>query len=488
LKKILLFFCSFIFVFLIKTNSVNAFFVIDDYNMDCTVLENGDMYVKETLEYSTDEYRNGVYRDIITINPDNKTNSASSLELYKVYVNGTQYNLSKTANNGDTGIFLYTKTDTNTYRIKVYTPFDYQGKIIQYEYKLTNVAVKYNDTAELFWNFVGKGWQDQINQLTVNILLPIDSTNNKIYVFGHGSDNGTFTKRENNITLKASNIKPGQAIDARILFSRDAINKSKKIQDKNVLEKYINTEEKMYKNKPFNIFAGVNLLAMSLSIIVILAWIIIYLKFDKEEKGIKYKYFREIPLNMNPEIIEYLYKRKASSKTVWVTFLSLIKKGFFKIEKGTNAIGGETYNICYIEKNKNGLLPYEANFISWITSYFDNNNEQNQKTVSLLNLKNNIKNDKGSYSSFNSFEEDIKKEATTSFGEWLEIPTPVKIGCIILMAILIIIITISAITAGHKDMVLMVTIFLILTTAVYSIFFTTLPFTVTVISFFSVHF
>lgn len=161
-----------------------ATFNISDFTINSEVLENGDMEVEEKITYTTTVHKNGVIRDIKIKNPDNKLNSADEIKLESVSVNGLTYNKTDIATNGDSGVYENT-INKDGISLKVYSPMVSGNYVVVYKYLLKNVAVKYNDTAELFWNFIGDGWDTEIKNLKINITLPTNSVDEKIYVFGH---------------------------------------------------------------------------------------------------------------------------------------------------------------------------------------------------------------------------------------------------------------------------------------------------------------
>ena len=274
MKKKIIFTLLFFIIFIITINTASfATFEITDFTINSELYENGDLYVKETINYYSNENDNGVTRKIITKNSRNTTNSADLLELYNVIVDEKVYEQVSYGNLGDEGIFEYTTDGNNEYNIKVYTPFNSYNKTVEYEYVLKNVGVVYNDTAEIYWNFIGDEWDCNIKNLTINIKLPIQASYKTSYVFGHGSDNGSFEKNGNYISLYVQDIEAYQPIDARILFSKDAIPNSNKIMNKSVLDDYINQEEGLSSEIEDAKVLGnlsVNQIAFILTIIVII--------------------------------------------------------------------------------------------------------------------------------------------------------------------------------------------------------------------------
>lgn len=466
----------FIILFLALCNSkALATFEIDKYQINCEVTQEGNLKVQENITYDTNEYRNGVIRNIKTKNNLNITNSADLLKLESVKVDGIEYQRVNASSNGRSGVYEY-KIDGNEYNIKVYTPFKNVGKTVTYEYTLENVAVKYKDTAELFWNFIGSEWDTNINNVEINITLPTNAAQNTIYVFGHGSDNGTFEKNLNNITLRAKNLKANQALDARILFNVEAIPQSNKIVNKNVLQSYIKDEEEGFKKEREQIkifgIATAKQIAITMIIIIIIAWIIVYIIFDKEYKVKSEKYYREIPYDLDPELLQYIYYGKEQKNTLWVSFLSLLKKGVYAIEKTTNKVGVETYKIIYNGEPKD-LKAYQKELINLLNSYMETD-KYGTKSVDLLTLKSKMKN--STSRKYKNFIRELETEKEAIFGETEKQPKMAKMISIIIMIILIVITGIISVMLGTEETAggTLTLFFLGFTTLIYSIVFKTI--------------
>lgn len=317
MKKKYILFTMFLLLFLIGISHSKslASFYIQDFEINSEVLSNGDMKVEENITYYSTETKNGVTREINIKNANNSKNSADGLTLNGVKVDGIVAKKVTSGNLGDSGVYEYS-TSGSTYKLKVYEPFSGIGtktKTITYEYLLKNVGVRYKDTSEIYWNFIGDEWDTKISNLTINIKLPQESINGTTYVFGHGSDNGTFTKSGNNISLYAKDLKANQALDVRILFPTSALPETTKTVNKYVLDKYINQEEGLTSKKEEpEIILGLNIkqIALALTIIVVLLWIIVYFKYDKELRVKKQYYYRDIPYNLEPELLQRIYYGK----------------------------------------------------------------------------------------------------------------------------------------------------------------------------------
>ncbi len=476
MKKKILFFVVFMLLLLLAcSNQSQATFTKQNYTIDATVFQNGDMYVEETIEYKTNESKNGVTRTIKLRNPGNTTNSATGFELEDVLVDYESCTRVSSAVNGQDKVYEYSYDGDEAY-IKLYTPFKYQEKTVKYIYTLKNVAVKYNDIAEIYWNFIGNDSTDRTENLTININLPYEASQDTIYVYGHGSDNGKFQKNRNYITLTAQDIAEKQAVDARILFSRDAISTTK-IVNKNVLQNYRNIEEGM-NNKTLVFGIDINIIATICIVIILVVFVIIYKKYHRKSKKID-GYVRELPYDLDPEILQYVYYGKIQKNTFWVTFLNLVKKGIFSIEKTTNKVGKETYAIIY-KDDKQKLPDYEEKATELILNCMSDENK-----IELERLKAKLKTNKA-YKDYSKFLKSIEVEMDATFGEDKK---PKMLRTVITIAMIVLILFIAAISAisTQTGFVFPIIMFLSMTAGIYSVFFVTVGNNIPVLIFILLH-
>lgn len=476
MKKKLFYVSLIVFLFIVAFNIPSfASFYISDFVIDANVKSDGDMEVKETISYYTNETVNGLTREILTKNELNNNNSASGLELTGVYVEGEPCEMVSYANIGDNMVYEYTRKGKDSYNIKLYSPFIANTKTIEYDYVLKDVAVKYNDIGELYWNFIGSKWDSNINNLTINITLPELAAQSTSYVYGHGSDNGTFTKYGNKITLHATNLSAYQALDARILFAKEAISDAKTEINKDVLNQYIYDEEGFYPNqeekKVFGNFS-VRTLAEALTFLLVAVWFAAYVFYDKEYSVEKFKYFRDIPYDLEPELLQYLYYGKITSSSYYIGFLNLIKRGVFKLEERSNKVGKKVQYIIYNTGETVKLTEAEKSIKSTIKGYLQKDETTGEESIDMLTLSKKLENSTGS--GFRTYKKDLEAAKESLFGKPTKAPKKILLAAVIAMISIIIIITITAASSSEfAEEAFILPFFLGMIALVYTPFFAT---------------
>lgn len=310
----------------------------DSININAKINSDGSMKVTETIRWDIDESLNGLYRDILITNPANELNGASKVEINEVIVDGKNFNYSDlTLQNGASG--KYNINDIkNGKQIKIFTPSRDGYKTTKITYTLYDVVVKYNDVAEMYWNFIGDGWEYGIDNVNINITLP--GSSNMLKVFAHGPLNGySEIINANSVALNVSGLRRGEQVDARLLFDNSLVDTTKRVYE-NKLESILEQEGELAKQANLKreiakkSFWG----AIIITVIALLAPIIIYIRARKKASKPVFngKYYRELPEDYGPAIMNKLLNPvmggSASSKDMLATLLDLVRKKYVEIE------------------------------------------------------------------------------------------------------------------------------------------------------------
>ena len=203
---------------------------VDRIDINAKVNFDGSMNVTETIYWDIEGNLNGVYREILIENPENKLNSARDIQVNSVKVNGKTFAYSRTQlSNGEDGKYNI-NTISGGKQIKIFTPSEQEEKITTISYTLYDVVVQYNDIAEIYWNFIGDGWSYGISKVNIYISLPSNSRTLK--VFGHGPLNGySQIIGDDEIYLTVEGLKSNEQIDARLLFDKSLIYTNKVVNE-----------------------------------------------------------------------------------------------------------------------------------------------------------------------------------------------------------------------------------------------------------------
>ncbi len=249
-KKIILF-ISVIFLILtlisikVKADD-NSSLYLDKLKFDVTINEDGSMDVVETWNidisnvntlYKTFKADNNKYTSIKNVRVKDVTANREftqiNEEMYHVTKN-CYYGLINSKGDFEIawGVGLDNRYATRTYEIS-YTVVDAIGK--------------YNDYAELYWQFVGADFEVDADKITGTITLPSNANSEEdIKVWGHTENlNGEiYVTDTNEIKFQVENFDAGRYVEVRVLFPTEMIESTGRTYNENRYDDVIKEETK----------------------------------------------------------------------------------------------------------------------------------------------------------------------------------------------------------------------------------------------------
>lgn len=358
----------FVFLLLFLPSTVSAAvsdvdFDITGYHIDAYVEEDGSMTVLEMLTYDGSfngqfwnlEYAPGGQTTTTGSLSDLKGNSAlynahgiNAIRVFALKDNSQPWSMENaqeffqipggTGVPGDSGVFEQ-NVSSGRADLKIFSVTRSSEKKLIITYRLENVAVVHQDVAEVYWNFIGSGWEDVLQNVEINLHLPAPSSD--LRVFAHGPLEGTSEIiSDTQVRLTIDRMYPGEMLDGRVLFSKDILTNVVKQTNVEALPEILRLEQAkaneaneireaaQRKRLFFGGFSLAGLLAM------VAGSILIYFKYDKEKKPeFLGKYYRELPAEYGPAVMSYnYYEKRISPRDLTATILDLIRKNVFKLE------------------------------------------------------------------------------------------------------------------------------------------------------------
>ena len=261
MKKYLFLIISLFFFLPISCKAVEG---IDNFYIDATILENGNIKVREAFimngSYNGFEriinYKN-VYADIFDPNKDYYGGSSihngsdiiidkvGAIDVYDNYdyqildkeVDYFKYN--SNASKGDYGYYYETKGGSGT-TVTIFN-LSKKDKAFYVEYTLVNMGIKHNDIAEIGWNLFDE-MREYISHFEMYIHIP--NNQNELRVWAHGPLYGVSQIIDKNtVKVYIDNLSAYTAIDVRLTFDLQVIVNSNKITNVDALDKIIYYEE-----------------------------------------------------------------------------------------------------------------------------------------------------------------------------------------------------------------------------------------------------
>ncbi len=373
MKKILLFITFLTIPFIVNASDVD--YEIKNYYVSAKLDIAGSMDVKELIVL--DGTFNGYERDILYQNSklkdwQNKEIDFASSSIYNAspitnikisgkYLNSevsfdtfaesfNNFTSTSVAFNVDSCKYVLSNITDGT-RLRMYFRANSQKVAFLISYTIPNVAVMHNDVAEVYWQFIGQNFDDFIDDVKIQLLLPNASKAENFKVWAHGNLSGNVTRLldKNNLGIGASaeitNLNANSPVDIRMTFDKDVIEVTDFIKKSNInaLDKIseVENERAAVANKQRQAIKNTYYFFLYSTIIYIIAliilWIFIYFKYDKEYKSdFSSKYYREFIEDYDVEVVDYLLKKNISPNAMSASIMNLIYKKKIKVEELTS--------------------------------------------------------------------------------------------------------------------------------------------------------
>lgn len=320
-----------LFIILGNTKSNAGSLYLDNLNFDVKINQDGSMNVTETWDISISETNtlfktfktdNSKYSSITDVEVAEVTNSAekkfSKVDSLMYHVTkDCYYGMKNSDGNFEIawGVGLDDSSATKTYKIS---------------YKVNDAIAKYQDYAELYWQFVGSDFEVSADKVTGTILLPQNASSKEdIKVWGHteGLNGEIYATATNKIEFEVNNFRAGRYIEIRTLFPTAMITNSGRTYSRERLNEVIEKEtvwanEANARRARAENAKKVGTVIFAIVVAIIDVWLLrSSIKIRKEaSKKTKIKpsqeleYFREMPRkNATPAQAVYVYNEVLST-------------------------------------------------------------------------------------------------------------------------------------------------------------------------------
>lgn len=377
-----------------KVRADNSSLLINRYIVNAEALSNGDMKVEENVDFTFNGSFNGVTKEILF--PE-----GTSIDNLIVNEGGKNYRMASSAVKGSSDVYTLEPKSSEAIMLWIYAPSSNMDRSFRISYNIKNAAKKYNDTAELYWKFIGSENKTPISETSISIKLPAEAKKEDIKVFAHGPLTGNSSIVDNRtVNLTINNLPEGRYVEARILFPPQLISGAKRVYAKEALSKILSEEALLaeeankareearnqvqngnyndfpsklpYKEESNNSFGGILLFILIGGGISFL----IYLKCkygSDPAPDFDGKYYRELPGDYSPAVMSILYYGNVSNRDITATLMNLIRKKYLKLEtlkiqkKKLFGKREETDYVVYkVKSPDNSLLTHEEFLMDWL--------------------------------------------------------------------------------------------------------------------------
>ncbi len=334
------------------------------YNVDITVLQNGDMLVEElqTIVFTSGTFRYG-YRTI----PMDKADGIQDVEVWE---ENHQYTQSSTESE-----YTYTvDRDGNELVVYWYFPPTSRSKLtFSFRYTVKGgVRINPDEGDSVFWKAIPADHSFAINAARVTVRFPAGVEFGDMVAYGTKAQ---AQVEDNTVTFAASEGLPaGQEMEIGVAFAPGLIQAEKP-----------SWQQSQERAEIFNLlFVGLGILLLLGGVLgVLLLW---YLRGRDPQVGLVADYLAEPPSDLPPGVAGTLVDERADVQDVTSSLVDLARRGYLEMVEtsaGRGLLGlggGSEFEFRRTEKSWNDLLPYEKSIMDKV---FGNKSQR-----SMSDLKN----------------------------------------------------------------------------------------------------
>ena len=253
----------------------------------------------------------------------------------------------------------------DTVEIRWYFQASDESRTFVISYVVDDVVAVYSDIAELYWKFVGTGWEQSSDEVRVNVKLPAAVPAEQIRVWGHGPLQGNATRTDGGATFMVRSLPPKTMVEGRVLFPREIVLAARLRSNDAALSRILKEEGAWadQANRRRMLFRLATYALYALPVLVVAAWLWLYLRFGREPVPASPEgYYRELPADYSPAELGVLWRFGSVQPADFsATVVDLARRGYLEVRTGTEKhllSTDETYTLTRTAK-EDGLRSFE---------------------------------------------------------------------------------------------------------------------------------
>lgn len=174
--------------------------------------KNGDVIVNQAVTYAFDGKFHGVYYD-------QDLKGIKGVEDIGAQIANDDNPINLPVENSGKNDTLSIEKGSDKVRMKIYHEMDGGRATFVYRYTIKSLITNYQDTAELNWKVIGKGWEKPLSDVQITINLPSRPVP-ELKAYGHGDLSGeTKVDRDQGQVVMTLEHNPARTfVETRLLF------------------------------------------------------------------------------------------------------------------------------------------------------------------------------------------------------------------------------------------------------------------------------
>lgn len=376
------------------TKTVSADLKLNSLEFEADIRENGDMKVTEYWDINIEE-TNTLYKYFIT--DETKFSGIENVTIIDT-TNGKDIKFIKDTRwqyHVNPYHYYGTENEEGNFEIGWGVGLDNSKGKRKYriEYTVKDAITKYEDYAELYWQFIGKGFEVPAEEVKGKITLPQEAeSKEKIRVWGHTEEiNGEIYVTSNNtVEFKLDGYNSGNMLEVRLLFPTEMIQYEKRQKSTPILQTAIDEETKWVEEANAKRLRNKIVITSVVVIVSLIIDIVIIMKIKKYSEKQKNQTAKYVPENQ----MEYFRDIPRNNATPGEAY-RLINESISEIPSSNI---GKVFSAGLLDLNLKGYIEFEINeqkkkeVIIKLTNKQISENEEIREEKNIYEFLKNIKN------------------------------------------------------------------------------------------------
>ncbi len=356
---------------------------VETLSIQALVQPDGALSVKESLLYRFSGSFSFAFRDI-------PLKAGESIADIQVEENGVAYGQT---DNGETGSYAVERGPEGV-RVTWYYKAKNESRSFQLSYILSGVVKRYSDTAELYYQFVGDGWDHPIDHVRADVGFAESLPKGALQAWAHGPLDGRVDlTNEGSVRFEVAPLPARTFWEGRVLFPAEVVGDLPALREE--AKPRINEQERVWaeaanhqreeilldKQRRAALVEQLLPWTVLASVLGVCLWTCLYFLVGRAYPANRRFTPGEFPSDHPPAIVGYLLYRKVGSTALAATLIDLSRRGFIRIverEREENGLFGKKTRLDYhlerTEKPLVGLFAYESNLVEFLLQAGDGRN------------------------------------------------------------------------------------------------------------------
>jgi uncharacterized membrane protein len=359
-------------------------YAIESIRADARVAPDGSMQVTELISYRFDGRFSYAYRDV-------PLKRGEDLTEIGVRENDVVYRRTDTR---EPGTYTVAPGEDGP-RITWYYDARDEARTFEFDYPVTGLVRRYSDTAEIYYQFVGEGWDREIARVDVEVRLPETAGAAGVRAWAHGPPHGTVSILPSGVVaFNISPLPPRTFWEGRILCDSGAFAGLAYTDAHPRLESILGEEKRWAdeanrlreerskrreaalreRERRAELGSGLFPIAIALGLGALGVWLMFFFRHGRPHEVAAHMAPGAIPSDHAPAAVSYLMYRTAGGPAVAATLLDLAARGYLEVRESVvtkKGLFGKTkrrvdYRFDVVAKSATDLLPFEQSLLSFV--------------------------------------------------------------------------------------------------------------------------